>query len=642
MRTFAQQQNQSPKPVIGNQAVQRMSKAHAEELKDGLTGTASPHFGHDFIRIPIHPPAARSIQTKSAISKPGDDYERSQTKHVGSGDVGQTVVPPTVDAVVHSSGVPLDPAVRASAEARLGFDFSHVRVHADEAAARSADAARARAYTVGSHIAFARGEYQPRTPEGARLVLHELVHVAQQGRAADTAPTPRSMTQPHDASEREAHALAGHSGAVPPRNVSRLAPAVARFDVEGARLQEERSEALRHGRNPDEPVSEPLDPLDEALREATLNPPPRAPEPTMPGDPIQQAHAVPRIDPADLWPLPRIQDRIKTIAAETEARERETMNPGGEVKHTAANMLDYWKPRFVHSVEYILYIRQGDRRAKLLKQLRAEEEKLVKSVPVVLPASSRSPDSAEQVFREKLRISELRAQVEALRRTFTDRWQQEVDRAADQFVTLASNEAKFLTVKQAATPVSIYGLPEYLEGTVEASAHPGTVAKGSTPVAPSVVEFMKGVQKESGLKAQASNYAEHEKHSPYLGNVEGVGKYSFDVHLDGLIGVNAEGFYEREPLIKFFLAVERAATATRIAWIALYNDFEVAKTVNEKLGKRRIGFSGGGSAGPGREGSIHHGPAPYLLHIHFNIMPIDLAGQYLAGKVTPPRIDLGP
>ena len=34
---------------------------------------------------------------------------------------------------------------------------------------------------------------------------------------------------------------------------------------------------------------------------------------------------------------------------------------------------------------------------------------------------------------------------------------------------------------------------------------------------------------------------------------------------------------------------------TGIAWVALYNDFEVAKKVNEALNKRRIGLSGGGS-----------------------------------------------
>jgi hypothetical protein len=49
---------------IGNQAVQRMFQTNAEELKAGLTGTASPRFGHDFSQIPIHSPAAAAIQTK--------------------------------------------------------------------------------------------------------------------------------------------------------------------------------------------------------------------------------------------------------------------------------------------------------------------------------------------------------------------------------------------------------------------------------------------------------------------------------------------------------------------------------------------------------------------------------------------------
>ena len=61
--------------TIGNQAVQRLLQANAEELKAGLTGTAPPRFWNDFSRIPIHPPAAGTIQTKLAISKPGDEHE---------------------------------------------------------------------------------------------------------------------------------------------------------------------------------------------------------------------------------------------------------------------------------------------------------------------------------------------------------------------------------------------------------------------------------------------------------------------------------------------------------------------------------------------------------------------------------------
>ncbi len=398
---------------------------------------------------------------------------------------------------------------------------------------------------------------------------------------------------------------------------------------------------LRHGLNPGEPANKPADPVEEALREANNNPPqPSAPEPTLPGDLIQQGHAIPKVHPdEDLWPLPRIQDRLKAIAVETEEREKAALKPGETAHRTVANQMAFWEQRFFDSVNYILYRRGGGKHDKLRRQLRAQEEQLVKSFSIARPTSSRPPQNTQEVFREMGRIIELRAKVEALRRTYSDRWRQIVDNTADGFVTLASHQARFLTANDSTTRVSIYGLPEDLEGTVTAAAHPDTVAQDSTPVAPSVVTFMKAVQKESGLKAQASNYGDHEKHSPYLGDIEGVGKYSFDVHL-GAIKVNAEGFYEREPLIKFFMAVDRAATATGIAWIALYNDFEVAKTVNESLGKRRIGFSGMGST-KDNPGSIHHGPEPYILHLHFNIMPVSLAAQYLVGKGrTLPYIDL--
>lgn len=65
--------------TIGNQAVQRMLQADTEQPKVGLTGPASPRFGHDFSRIPLHPPAAGAIQTKLAINKLGDSYEQEQT-----------------------------------------------------------------------------------------------------------------------------------------------------------------------------------------------------------------------------------------------------------------------------------------------------------------------------------------------------------------------------------------------------------------------------------------------------------------------------------------------------------------------------------------------------------------------------------
>jgi hypothetical protein len=67
-------------------------------------------------------------------------------------------------------------------ETRFGFDFSRVRVHADDRSAQDAATLCARAYTVGRDIMFAAGQYRPQTMEGTDLLAHELAHVIQQSR----------------------------------------------------------------------------------------------------------------------------------------------------------------------------------------------------------------------------------------------------------------------------------------------------------------------------------------------------------------------------------------------------------------------------------------------------------------------------
>src|SRR5690349_7531304 len=95
--------------------------------------------------------------------------------------VESSSAPPVVHDVLHTSGQPLDRGTRDFFESSFGHDFSQVRVHADEQAASAANAVFARAYTVGNHIAFAAGEYTPSTPQGRKLLAHELTHVVQQG-----------------------------------------------------------------------------------------------------------------------------------------------------------------------------------------------------------------------------------------------------------------------------------------------------------------------------------------------------------------------------------------------------------------------------------------------------------------------------
>jgi outer membrane protein OmpA-like peptidoglycan-associated protein len=83
-------------------------------------------------------------------------------------------------------GQALPAALRSGLEGHFGHDFSSVRVHADDAAARSAQALSAAAFTLGSDIVFGTGRYAPETAAGRRLLGHELAHVVQQdtGRVA--------------------------------------------------------------------------------------------------------------------------------------------------------------------------------------------------------------------------------------------------------------------------------------------------------------------------------------------------------------------------------------------------------------------------------------------------------------------------
>lgn len=63
----------------------------------------------------------------------------------------------------------------------FGADLSRVRVHDDAAAHASARDLNALAFTLGPNLYFGRGQYRPHTPEGQKLLAHELAHVVQAG-----------------------------------------------------------------------------------------------------------------------------------------------------------------------------------------------------------------------------------------------------------------------------------------------------------------------------------------------------------------------------------------------------------------------------------------------------------------------------
>lgn len=147
--------------------------------------------------------------------------------------------------VLDEPGQPLAEPTRKDMEARLGADFSQVRLHTDSAARQSADELGARAYTSGHHIVVGADGIDQHT------LAHELTHVVQQ-RSGPVAGTDRGdglrVSDPTDRFEREAEATArevmakpvGDSGQTPDERAGTTASA---SDATAQRVTLDHSEA---------------------------------------------------------------------------------------------------------------------------------------------------------------------------------------------------------------------------------------------------------------------------------------------------------------------------------------------------------------------------------------------------------------
>ncbi|MBJ6127201.1 eCIS core domain-containing protein [Microvirga splendida] len=110
-----------------------------------------------------------------------------QRAPAAKGAGGGSPVPSRVMASIArsmSSGTALPIGVRAFMEPRFGADFGSVRIHTDDKAAHLSRQLDARAFTVGNHIFFGRGQFAPSRRDGKELIAHELTHTVQQGGGA--------------------------------------------------------------------------------------------------------------------------------------------------------------------------------------------------------------------------------------------------------------------------------------------------------------------------------------------------------------------------------------------------------------------------------------------------------------------------
>ena len=158
------------------------------------------------------------LQAKPMVNYPGDAYEQEadrvadqitspltsedgynhyRQRHItlqrrALADHALATVPPSVQKTVSRQGRPLQAPIRAIMEPYFRRDFANVQVHKGSQAEASAADVNALAYTVGEHVVFGRGQYDPSSTAGQRLIAHELTHVVQQAEGE----TPTVQRQP--------------------------------------------------------------------------------------------------------------------------------------------------------------------------------------------------------------------------------------------------------------------------------------------------------------------------------------------------------------------------------------------------------------------------------------------------------------
>jgi hypothetical protein len=154
-------------------------------------------FGADFATLPVHAHGG-----PLAVSRPGNRFEQEAERtaqaivaeearpaevHDPRPTVARSVDPGTAPRVAPQTalvglgaGRPLPDGERQVFERHFGRDLSAIRVHTDRAAGDLAHRIGAHAFTAGTDIVFAAGQYRPGAGDGRLLLAHELTHVVQQ------------------------------------------------------------------------------------------------------------------------------------------------------------------------------------------------------------------------------------------------------------------------------------------------------------------------------------------------------------------------------------------------------------------------------------------------------------------------------
>jgi hypothetical protein len=172
-----------------------------------------PGFDYNYSRTPLHSSGGYTAGTNGIIQRSCKECEKEEVQRKSVSGVARAPVDGSavgeaftrdLAASRAAEGRSLPGSLRSGFERRFGANFEGVRVVTGETAARLSDSVQARAFTVGNHIWFGRGEYRPTNPFGQRLIAHELAHTLQQRGGGPTLHTSLRVGSSSDPAEVEA------------------------------------------------------------------------------------------------------------------------------------------------------------------------------------------------------------------------------------------------------------------------------------------------------------------------------------------------------------------------------------------------------------------------------------------------------
>ena len=196
--------------TIGNQAVQRLIQSGTIQLKDNTlqrddaccdeVTELAQRMEQGIMQRQPEKEEEEPMEMKSAVQRQPEEEEELPAAAKFEKPLQRK---PT------NTGMPEE--VQAKMEGAFNTSFSDVKVHADSSKAPEVGAL---AYTQGTDIHFAPGQYQPDTGKGQQLLGHELTHVVQQseGKVQPTTEVAGMPVNDNPSLERKADEMARKVG----------------------------------------------------------------------------------------------------------------------------------------------------------------------------------------------------------------------------------------------------------------------------------------------------------------------------------------------------------------------------------------------------------------------------------------------